>query len=483
MKSVVIIGGGVAGLTTAYRLKQWGGNAVEYRVVESLPRLGGKITSAYQDGFLIEGGPDSFNTQKTAALELCRCLGLEGQLLGLKSASPKAHVWSKGRLRPMPDAMSLVPTRIVPFLKSSLVSWPGKLRMGMDLFIPPHRDDAGDESLAAFVRRRLGQEALHRIADPLMAGIHAADPERLSLQSTFPRFQELEREYGGLVRAMWAQRNKNSATAATKMPVSPLVTLKGGLQEIIDALVSKLDAKAVRVNRRVLGFRRTLDGYEIFLEGESAMRADAIVFATPAHVTADLVQNIDPRLASKLREIRYVSTATVSLGFRRSDLPGTLEGSGFLVPYRERRSIMGCTWCSNKFEGRAPNDYILMRTFIGGARAEHLAEQDDDSLLELARQELLATMGIQAMPVVKKVYRWQKANPQYEIGHQARITEIEQLISQHQGLYLAGAGYRGISIPDCIQSGNRAAQALLQGRIDQDSIATTAGDFRWRRIQ
>jgi oxygen-dependent protoporphyrinogen oxidase len=215
------------------------------------------------------------------------------------------------------------------------------------------------------------------------------------------------------------------------------------------------------MNQRILALRRTFDDYEIFLKGESSIRADAIVFAAPAYATADLLESIDPVLASKLREIRYVSTATVSLGFRRRDVPGALDGSGYLVPHGEGRNVLGCTWSSNKFDGRAPDDHVLVRIFMGGARAEHLAEQDDDRLLDVARQELGATMGIHATPLLTKVYRWQKANPQYEIGHQARIEAIDQLMTQHPGLYLAGAGYKGIGIPDCIQSGNHAAQTLL----------------------
>jgi len=474
MKKVVIIGGGIAGLTAAYRLQQWGRGVLEYRLLESLPRFGGKITSTREDGFLVEGGPDSFSIHKAPGLELCRSLGLESQFLNVKAASRKALIWSDGKLQPMPAA------EIAPFLKSSLITWPGKLRMGMDLFIPPRQDDGGDESLAAFMRRRLGCEALDKIADPLMAGIHAGDPEKLSLNSTFPRFPELERKYGSLIRAIWEQRGGRRPEAVPKMPFSPLVTLKGGLQQLINALVSKLDPGAVSLNRRILTVRRTVDDYEVFVQGETAIRADAIIFATPAYVTAGLIESMAPRLASKLREIRYVSTATVSLGFRRSDVPGLLDSSGYLVPHNQQRRILGCTWCSNKFDGRAPDDYVLMRVFIGGARAEHLAEQADAALIELARQELLTTMGINASPVLEKVFRWQKANPQYEVGHRARLAEIDQLISQYSGLYLAGAGYRGIGIPDCIQSGNLAAQALLQDTIDPNAAEASDGNLSSR---
>jgi len=458
LKHAVIIGGGIAGLAAAYRLERRGRGIVAYTLIESLSRLGGKITSAHQNGFLVEGGPDSFYWQKPGGLDVCRDLGLEDQLLGLKTASHQALIWSRGRLRPLP----LSPVRIAPLLRSSLISWPGKLRMAADFFIPPRSndDDFADESMADFVRRRLGREALHRIADPLLAGIHAGDPKTLSLKSTFPRLQELERKHGSLLRAALALRKQNRKPAAPP-PVSPLATLRGGLQQLVDALVFKLDPRALHLNCGIHAVLRKADHYEVLLDGNSSVRADAIIFATPAHVTADLVENIAPRLASKLREIRYVSTATVSLGFRRSDMSNGMNGSGYLVPFQEQRSVLGCTWCSNKFEGRAPDNHVLMRLFIGGARAERLAEQPDHRLLELARDELRATMRIHAAPLVERVYRWPKAIPQYEVGHESRLEQVDRLISEYPGLHLAGAAYRGIGIPDCIQSGNRAADALL----------------------
>jgi oxygen-dependent protoporphyrinogen oxidase len=392
-------------------------------------------------------------------------------------------IWSNGELRLLPMKMSSA--LIKPLLQSSLISWPGKLRMGMDLFIPLSNGELDDESMAAFVRRRLGKEALHKIADPLMAGIYAGDPERLSLKSTFPRFQELEKKHGGLLRALWAQKIPTQVKAANQKSFSPLITLRDGLQKMIDVLVAKLDPGVVSLNRCILAVRCTLDDYEIFIKGEPSIHADAIIFATPAYVTADLVRGIAPKLAEKLLEIRYVSTATVSLGFRRGDLHGSFNSSGnssgYLVPHSEQRNILGCTWCSSKFDGRAPDDGVLIKTFIGGARAEHLAEQENACLVDLARQELLATMGIQATPVLEKVYRWQKANPQYEVGHQARMTEIDRLLSQFHGLYLAGAGYRGVGIPDCIQSGNQAAQALLQDMIDPETPEPSCGDHPSRK--
>ncbi|MBI1801177.1 MAG: protoporphyrinogen oxidase [Chloroflexi bacterium] len=462
MKKVVIVGGGIAGLATAYYLqtRARATNApIEYQLIESAPTFGGKIVSARADGFVVEGGPDSFIAQKPAALELCRALGLGDQLIGTNDAARKVFVWSRGQLRPMPAGMNLiVPTRITPFLTSSLVSWGGKLRMGLELFIPPRRDD-GDESLAHFVRRRLGAEALDKIAEPMIAGIYVADAEDLSLQSTFPRFLEMEKKYGSLIRGMRQQpRPPQNGKAATSM----FMTLRDGLQELVEALLDQLDHDALLLNRRVVALRRDAGAYHIALNDGAAIRADAVVFATPAYVSAELLQAIAPELASALRAIGYVSTATVSLGFRRAELSHSLEGFGFVVPSSERRKITACTWSSTKFNHRAPDGYALVRGFIGGAHAEALMEQDDAALVQTVRDELRAMMGITATPVLTKVFRWHKANPQYAVGHQARVSAIERLAAQHTGLYLAGAAYHGVGIPDCIADGARVAAQLLK---------------------
>lgn len=461
---VLIIGGGIAGLTTAYRLQQWAGETVEWRLVERDTRLGGKIRTAREDGFVVEGGPDSFHAQKPAAIELCQELGLAGDVIGPKTASSSTLIWSRGRLRAMPEAMSLVPSRVLPFLRSSLISWPGKLRMGVEALIPPRMNGFVDESIAAFVRRRLGTEAVEKIAAPLMAGIHAGDADRLSLHSTFPRFHEIEREYGGLVRAMWAR--KRQRTTAKSVP--PYLSLKGGLQQLVDALVAALDPARIDLGRHILGIRRINGTYRIFIDGAEAITADSVVFATPAAATAYIVEDLAPRLAEKLRDLRSVSTATVSLGFKRSDILRMPEGSGYVVADKGR-GVLGCTWSSNKFLERAPHDQVLVRVFIGGAGAEGMAEQDDERLIARARREVRRSLGVAADPILTKVYRWPKSHPQYEIGHQERVAEIEHMVARYPGLYLAGAAYRGVGIPDCIQSGNRVAGRIARAASSKGS--------------
>jgi oxygen-dependent protoporphyrinogen oxidase len=465
MKKVAIVGGGIAGLATAYYLHERGRGAIDYTLIESAPYLGGKIVSAREKGFVVEGGPDSFLTTKTAALELCHALGLGDQLIGTNDAGRKVFVWSRGQLRAMPDGvMLIIPTKIMPFVQSSLISPLGKLRMGMDVLIPPRKDD-GDESLSHFVRRRLGAEALDKIAEPMIAGIYVADAENLSLQSTFPRFLDMEKKYGGLLRGVIAQKRASHGDGRNgngKPATSMFMTLRGGLQQLVEAIVARLNQDALVLNRCVMVVKREADQYIVGLNDGAQIRADEVVFATPAYATADAVQSIDPGLASKLRAIRYVSTATVSLGFKRSELSHPLNGFGFVVPRSEHRKIIACSWSSTKFDCRAPEGYALVRAFIGGARAEHLVEQDDAALAEMARDELRAMMGITATPVLTKVYRWHKANPQYEVGHQARIAEIDQLIAQQHGLHLAGGAYHGVGIPDCIESGMRAAEKVLE---------------------
>ncbi|MGC2249636.1 MAG: protoporphyrinogen oxidase [Acidobacteriaceae bacterium] len=463
MKNIVIIGGGITGLATAFYLQQYADAAIDTTVIESSSRLGGKILSAHQDGFTIECGPDSFITQKPAAITLCRDLGLADQLIGSSIGKP-TYVWNRGDLHPLPEGMMLMaPTMMLPFLRSRLISWRGKLRMGLELLVP-RREEEGDESLASFTRRRLGAEALEKIAAPLMAGIFAADPERLGLQSTFPMFLEMEKQHGSLLRGI-LKRNRakarNPVPGGSKPKPSPMfITLRGGLEQLVDALVARLKPETVLLNRKVVSVNRVLDRYQIDLHDGTRLWADEIVFATPADITADLIRGLDPVLAFKLRGIRYVSTATVSLAFQRSDLKTPLHGTGFLVPHDAKRRITACSWSSQKFSHRAPDDCELIRVFIGGARAEDLAEQPDAALIQIAREELRTIMGIDAEPVLAKAYRWSKANPQYDVGHAARIAEIERLAGWHPGLHLAGAAYHGAGIPDCITSGMNTATKI-----------------------
>ncbi|HEY0306566.1 MAG TPA: protoporphyrinogen oxidase [Acidobacteriaceae bacterium] len=475
MKNVVIIGGGITGLAAAYYLQQHAHGAIRVTLIESSSRLGGKITSVREDGFLIEGGPDSFITQKAGALALCRELGLDGDLTPSNTAHKTTYVVSGGKLHAMPEGMMLMaPTMMIPFLRSGLISWPGKMRMGMEMFLP-RRDNDGDESLSSFITRRLGAEALDKLAGPLIGGIYAADPEKLSLRSTFPMFLEMEKKYGSLLRGMLRRKKAAAAPAATqaapaaatqpavkRAPMSMFMTLRGGLQQLVDTLVARIDPASILLGRQILPITPDAGGYRIDFSDGDHMHADEVLFATPAHVTGDLLTWIDPQLSVKLHAIRYVSTATVSLAYKVSDLGKKPDGFGFVVPHSERRKITACSWSSTKFDHRAPEDGVLLRVFVGGDRAQELAELSEEALAEMAREELRITMGITATPVLTKVYRWCKGNPQYDVGHLDRVEEIDGMAAKHPGLHLAGAAFRGAGIPDCIQSALKVATEITE---------------------
>ena len=474
MPKTVIIGGGISGLAAAYALQKSEGPNANYLLLEASDHLGGKIVTYAGDGFLIEGGPDSFLTQKRAALDLCRELGLGDQLIGSNhTATPSTYVLSKGKLHPMPEGMMLMaPTMILPILRSKLISWPGKLRMGLEIFIGRNTTVA-DESLGSFVRRRMGSELLAKIAGPLMAGIHAGDPEALSLRSTFPMFTDMEKKHRSLVLGMMKRKKEQAAQPSTGARPSMFTTLSGGLQQLPDAVAACLNPQKIKLNTRVQSIAAAGNQYRLTLADGTSLLADNVVFTTPAYVTAEIVQQLDPVLADKLRRIRYVSTSTVSLAFRRSEITCDLNGFGFIVPATEGRKINACSWSSTKFSHRAPDDFVLMRVFIGGSFAEDLAEQDEATLIDIARTELREIMGITATPILARAYRWTKSNPQYNVGHSALIAEIDQLTCAHLGVYLAGAAYRGSGIPDCIQSGVDTA-AKIQKLQSTAASSTTA---------
>lgn len=464
-KQVAIIGGGITGLSIAFYLQQHAPH-LDVTLIESSSGLGGKIASTHEQGFVIEGGPDSFLAQKKSAVELCHTLGLDDQLIGSNPAKHPTYVWCDGKLHPMPEGMMLMaPTMVMPFLRSSLISWPGKIRMGLELFIP-RSAPRQDESLAGFVRRRLGSELLDKIAAPLMAGIYAADPETLSLHSTFPMFPQMEQKYGGLIRSMIRQKlARKSPAAPPPQPAKPrsmFMTLRGGLQQLVDALFAQLKPASLLLDHRVSSVTPEGQQYKVAFDDQHTRYFDHVVLTTPAYVSSSLLQATDATLAAHLRNIRYVSTATVSLAFKRADIHHPLDGLGFVVPFSENRGITACTWTSQKFSDRAPSDSVLIRVFIGGALAEHLAEQDEATLIQLAQHELHVTMGIDAQPVLARAYRWHKSTPQYNVGHRERVAQIDSLLQRHPGLHLAGAAYHGAGIPDCIQSGVNVVQSILE---------------------
>jgi protoporphyrinogen/coproporphyrinogen III oxidase len=467
-RTVLIVGGGIAGLSAAYGLAESSASRdspIQCTLVEAEPRLGGKILTEQVGGFIIEGGPDSFLSQKPWGVELCRRLGLADRVIGTNRDRRKTYVYSRGRLEELPEGLALgVPTKLGPFLRSGLLSWRGKLRLGAELLIP-RRSARGDESLGAFFRRRLGEEALERIIEPLMTGIYAGDADNLSIQATFPRFPEMERQAGSIVWALlgsWRRGQISNLSPPSGPGGTPFVTLEGGLSEMVQALTARLGHVRVLAGRRVRSVRMSgaPGGYEVVLEGAAPLKVDALVLATPAYDAATLLEPFDGELGALLRGIPYASTATISLGFRRADFSHRLDGYGFVVPRIEGCALLAVTWTSSKWSHRAPDDAVLLRAYLGGAERETVLERGDDGLVSLVRAELREMMGITEAPVLAKVYRWPRAMPQYLVGHLERLTAIDERLARWPGLFLTGAAYRGVGIPDCIRDGLDTAERV-----------------------
>lgn len=474
MKRVVIIGGGIGGISTAYFLKELlverGLKDVELTLVEKNDRLGGNIRTEKADGFLIEGGPDCFLSEKPWAMALCKRLGLAERLLPTNEGQ-KTFVLSGGRLHVLPEGVILmVPTKILPLVTSRLITLKGKLRMALELFIPKRRKK-DDESLGSFVRRRLGQEALDKIAEPLVAGVHAGDPETMSIRSSFPKFVQLEQEYGSLIRGMLARigemRRARKKAAKAEKPgtrVTMFMSLKGGLKELVDALtgeIEKAESASVVTGNKIIDIVKKNGGYAVISDDGPSMSAACVVVSAPSYVASGLLNKVDERLSKKLLNIPYVSTATVSVAYRKSDVKHPLDGFGFVVPKTENRRIMAATWSSVKWSYRAPDDMVLIRCFVGGAKQAGLVYLSDGEMTRMVREELKDIMGLEAEPVLTRIYRWKDSMPQYTIGHEEKVSGIEGLVAEHPGLYLTGSAYRGIGISDTVREAEETAKKVV----------------------
>ena len=461
---LVVIGGGIAGLAAAHRaleLARERGLAVELTLLEARERLGGTIETEHTDGFLVESGPDSFLSEKPWALALCRRLGVEDRLVRTDDRFRRIFVWHRGRLHPLPDGFQLLaPTRIAPFVTSGLFSWPGKLRMALDLVLP-RGAPGGDETLGAFVRRRLGREALERVAQPLVAGIYTADPDDLSLGATMPRFLELERRERSVILALWRAGRRAPQAGTSGARWSLFVAFARGMSELIDVLASRLPAGAVALKQRVTAVERVDGRWRIGLADGATLETGHVIVATEAHAAARLLRYADPQLATWLAEIPYASSATVSLGYRRADVPHPLDGFGFVVPHAERRALLACTFSSVKYPGRARAGFVLLRAFLGGALSEAALDGDDEALAVRARRDVADALGVVAEPVLTRVHRYPASMPQYRLGHLDRIETIERRLATLPGLSLAGSAYRGVGIADCVHSGETAAERAL----------------------
>ena len=464
---LVVVGGGISGLAAAHRAVEVArerGRPVELTLLEGAERLGGTIRTEHRDGFLVECGPDSFLSEKPWALDLCRRLGLEHRLLRTDDRFRRTYVVFGGRLHPLPDGFQLLaPTRLGPLVASRLFSWPGKLRMALDLVLPRGSDP--DESLGSFVRRRLGREALQRVAQPLVAGIYTADPDELSLGATMPRFLEMERRERSVILALWRAGRNAPATrdGVSGARWSLFVTLADGMEELIRVLATRLPPGSVRLKEPVTGIVRDGSEWRLITASGARVDADALILAPESHQAARLLRYVDPGLAHLLDGIPHASSATVTLAYRRRDIGHPLDGFGFVVPQIERRPIIACTFSSVKYPGRAPAGHALLRAFLGGALNEAVLDADDGALVAAVRPELDQLLAVTGEPLFARVHRYPRAMPQYHVGHAGRAEAIEQAVARLPDLRLAGGAYRGVGIADCVRSGEAAAEALLGG--------------------
>ena len=504
---VVVVGGGIAGLTAALELAEAGAAVT---VVEAANRFGGKIATSRVDGLVVEAGADSFLSTKPAGLALAERLGISDRLVNSRTEDRRTFVWSRGRLRELPEGLVLgSPARVWSLLRSGLLSPAGAVRLVGDIVVPRRADadhDGGregppavEETVAEFFTRRLGPEAYARVVEPLLAGIHAGDATQLSLPATFPRFVDMEREHGGLVRAALASqlpnlpnplRRKGSGTSGgrteTGVPLpaysgkgtpvrkagpvgpvpkgrTPFVSFQTGMAELIEALEARLRSLGVelRPGQAVATIRAVDDGYEVVLDGGAALPAAAVVVATPAPNAAVLIRDLCPVASTTLAEIEHASTATVSLAYRADDVGAAPAGYGFVVPRGEGRHLLAGTWGSGKWPGRAPAGHVLVRGYVGGIGREAVLEADDDGLVHLVRAELGALAGIRGAPVHTEVHRFPAGMPQYTVGHLARVARIRSALADCPGLAVTGAPYNGVGIPDCIADAQTTARAVL----------------------
>lgn len=473
-RRIVIIGGGISGLAVAHRLfersRASSNSEPQVLLLERSDSVGGTIRTQRHDGFLLETGPDSFISEKPEALELSRRIGLEEHLIQTNSEHRRSFIVRQGKLLPVPEGFQLLaPSRLWPFITSEIFSWTGKARMALELFLPRHAPDNGsaDESLADFVRRRFGREALERMAQPMVGGIYTADPEKLSLKATMPRFLEMERKHRSLIWAMWNNRRKltrEEMQGTSGARYSLFLSFDEGMQLLPDTLAARLPAGVIRLKTNVerIIFDKEKREWTIDTGAAEKISADAVCLALPAYAAGSLLREVDSQLASELEAIPYASTATINFGWRREDIAHPLNGFGFVVPFAERRTILACTFTSIKFKGRAPEGHTILRAFVGGALQPEMFALDEEEMTRRVLDDLRALLGIERPPLFSVVEKWPRSMAQYMIGHLERVARIKQRVYALGSLQLAGNAYHGAGIPDCIRGGERAADEIIK---------------------
>jgi len=462
-RRVAVIGGGISGLATAHRLHELDSN-LSITLLERGKRLGGVLDTVHQDGFLFEWGADNFITTVPWALDLCRRIGFEDQLEQTRPNHRGAFVVRKGRLHKIPQGFIIMaPSRVWPVVSTPILGPWGKLRMALEYFVPARKEE-GDESLAGFVIRRFGRQTYDRLVQPLIGGIYTGDPMQLSLESTMPRFKEMERSHGSLIRAVLKQArqkgaDKNSSGGRYSMFVAP----RRGISSLLEALERRLPSDSVQLNRAIESLRPTEDGrWQVRSAGQSEETYDAVVVATQAKAAAELLRPTDATLAEQLAGIHHSGCCIVSLAYRRDQIAHAMDGFGFVVPLAERRKIISGSFSSVKYPGRAPDDCVLIRVFIGGACQPELLELDDDSLRGVAVEELAELMGIEGSPLLSRIARLPETMPQYYVGHRQRVERIKGLAAKHPGLFVTGNAHHGVGIPFCVHSGEATAGRVVE---------------------
>lgn len=449
MRRVTIVGGGISGLSAAYSLSKAGLPAT---ILERRPRLGGVIETETVQGCVLETGPDSFLSAKPWAMELIRELGLAGEAIGSNDHRRVTYVRKRGRLVPLPDGLMLmIPTKVWPLAATSLLGWRTKLRMGLEWFRGPGGAPRADRSVAGFVAEHYGNEAVDYLAEPLLAGVYGGDPNLLSVASVLPRFVELEARYGSLTKGVLHERRKATREARGQ----PLFqTLKGGLGQLVAALVDQTNPKSEVLHGSAEALERVFGGWRVRLGGDW-LETESLILACPAYEAGALLAGADAELSALLNAIPYTSSITLSLGYEKAGFSHPLNGFGFLVPKRERRRLVACTWVGTKFSYRVPDHLAVLRCFIGGG------EESDEALLGMVRDELRDIMGVKETPLFTRLARWPRSMAQYTVGHRDRLAQIEARAAALPGLHLAGNAYTGIGIPDCIRMGKQAAERIV----------------------
>lgn len=459
---VAVIGGGISGLAAAHQLRQLDSN-LDVELFEAGPRLGGVIQTTERNGFLIEGAADNFITTTASALQLCNDLGLGDELIQTNPRGAGAMVVCRGKLEPIPPGfMIMAPSRIWPLLATKILSPMGKLRSGMEVFVP-RKQGSEDESLRSFTCRRFGSELFERLVQPLVGGIYTADPARLSVAATMPRFLEMERKHGSLIRGMLAAR-KTQESGAEKgggARYSQFMTLQGGMSKLIAALAENLSAERIHLNSPVRKLIQGKSAWKI-VTSDRVTETDAIIVAAPADHAARMLCHIDAEIARQLEKIEYASCAVVSLAFHRDQIQSPINSFGFVVPAIEERCILSCSFSSEKYEGRAPRDTVLMRVFIGGAMQPGLLCLSNQQLIELAHREVAQLLDITGEPILRHVTRQDHAMPQYHVGHKSIIANIHDRLDAFPTLTLAGSCLSGVGVPRCIESGQKAARRIAE---------------------